>query len=183
MGYIISLIQKLYSFLLARSIGSCGNGCVFITFSKFFKPENIFIGNNVFINQQCILVGEEKITIKDNVAIGFRCMILTSNNEVFLDQITNKRAHYDEPITIEKNVWLGAGSIILSGVTVGEGSVVAAGAVVTRDVPPHTLVGEVPARIIRHIDTNENYSTLKESLHVRVPYNHPGNPSFSQSQN
>ncbi|OGG11392.1 hypothetical protein A2Z00_00470, partial [Candidatus Gottesmanbacteria bacterium RBG_13_45_10] len=156
MGYIIALIQKLYSFLIARNIGSCGKGCVFITFSKFFKPKNIIIGNNVFINQQCILVGEEKITIQDNVAIGFRCMILTSNNDVFLDQKTNRRVHYNEPITIEKNAWLGSGSIILSGVTVGEGSVVAAGAVVTRDVPPHTLVGEVPARIIRQIDENEN---------------------------
>ena len=57
-----------------------------------------------------------------------------------------------EPIVIEKNVWIAAGAIVIGGVTVGENSVVAAGSVVTKDIPPNTLAGGNPARIIRSID-------------------------------
>lgn len=127
------------------------------------------MGSNVFINQQCIFVGEEKITIGNNVNFGFRCMVVTSNNEVEIDSETKKRTHYDEPIVIEDDVWIGAGAIILPGVTIGKGSVVAAGAVVTRDVPKSTLVGEVPARIIKNIEPEDTLRTLKKYIHVRVP--------------
>lgn len=167
MGNILVLLRKLYNFYLSKQLGNCGKGSHFVAFSKFFKPQNISIGNNVFINQQCILVGEEKITIKDNVSIGFRCMIITSNNETSINPLTGNRKHYDQPITIEKNVWIGAGAIVLSGVTIGEGSVVAAGAVVTKDVPPYTLVGEVPARIIKRIETTDTYSTLIQQYDMR----------------
>lgn len=170
MKKISSIIQSIYTFFLSQKLGSCGKNCLFIAFSKFYIPKNISIGNNVFINQQCILVGEEKITIQDNVTIGFRCMIITSNNEIHLDPTTKQRAHYDEPIVIENDVWIGAGATILSGVTVGEGSVVAAGAVVTKDVPPFTLVGEVPARIIKQIDRDDTYSSIQKSYKVRLPY-------------
>ncbi|PIY79269.1 MAG: hypothetical protein COY81_03595 [Candidatus Pacebacteria bacterium CG_4_10_14_0_8_um_filter_43_12] len=169
MSKINQLLQGVYTFFVRQQLGSCGNNCLFITFSKFFVPDNIHIGNNVFINQQCILVGEENITIKDNVTIGFRCMLITSNNQVAIDSQTGKRVHYNEPIVIEEDVWIGSGAIILSGVTVGKGSVVAAGAVVTRDVPPLTLVGEVPARIIKTIHDDDTFETLKKYMHVRAP--------------
>ncbi len=165
-----TILQNLYTSFIARKLGSCGKNNLFITFSKFFVPENIHIGNNVFINQQCILVGDEKITIEDNVSIGFRAMIITSNNEIHLDPSTMKRVHYDEPIVIKKNVWIGSNAVILSGVTVGEGSVVAAGAVVTKDVPPYTLVGEVPARIIKKVEHSDTYSSLKKHYLTRMPH-------------
>jgi acetyltransferase-like isoleucine patch superfamily enzyme len=119
MQLIASLIKKIYQTFITKRLGSCGQNCQFVTFSKFFRPENIFIGNNVFINQQCILVGEEKIVIEDNVSIGFRSMIITSNNETRINPETGNRKHYDQPITIRKNVWIGAGATILSGVTIG----------------------------------------------------------------
>jgi acetyltransferase-like isoleucine patch superfamily enzyme len=156
-----------YDKFVSKQLGACGKNCHFVTFSKFFRPENIVIGNNVFINQQCIFVAEEKITIKDNVSIGFRAMIITSNNEPHINPSTGIRKHYDQPITIEKDVWIGAGATILSGVTVGQGSVVAAGAVVTKDVPPYTLVGEVPARIIKRIEPDDTYQTLIGHYDIR----------------
>lgn len=167
MQIISRLVQKIYQNFIAKRLAKCGKNTQFVTFSKFFKPENISIGNNVFINQQCILVGEEKITIEDNVSIGFRSMIITSNNETHINPETGNRKHYDQPIHIGKNVWIGAGATILSGVTIGQGSVVAAGAVVTKDVPPFTLVGEVPARIIKRIESHDTYSTLIGHYDVR----------------
>lgn len=169
MDKLNSIIQKLYTYSVARRLGSCGKNPLFITFSKFFIPRNIHVGNNVFINQQCIFVGGEKITVEDNVQIGFRCMFITSNYEAHFNTIKKKRVQYFEPIVIEKNVWIGSGAIILPGVTVGRGSVVAAGAVVTKDVPPLSLVGEVPARLIKTIEPNDTYLSLREYMHVRAP--------------
>jgi acetyltransferase-like isoleucine patch superfamily enzyme len=166
---IANLAQTLYTRWLSLHFGAVGQNCMFVTFSKFFCPKNILIGNNVFINQQCILVAEEKITIGNNVSIGFRAMIITSNNEVDINQESRQRIHYQEPIVIEDDVWIGSGAIILSGVTIGKGSVVAAGAVVTKDVPARTLVGEVPARIIKKIEKKDDYQSLKQYMHVRAP--------------
>lgn len=166
---INSYIQKIYTKFVIRRFGSYGTGCYFIFFSKFFIPENIFLGKNVFINQQCLLAADEKITIGDNVSIGFRAMLITSNYELYPDPVTNKRFRYFEPITIGKDVWIGSGAIILPGVTIGDGCVVAAGAVVTKDIPAYTLVGEVPARIIKKVDRNDNHHTIRKHLHNRVP--------------
>lgn len=163
-----TIIQKLYTSYIASKLGSCGKNNLFITFSKFFVPQNIHIGNKVFINQQCILGADAKITIHDNVSIGFRVSLITSNNEINMDPKTRKRVHYDEPIVIEKNVWIGANATVLSGVTVGEGSVVAAGAVVTRDVPPYTLVGGVPARVIKKVEFNDDYAPIDKHYYSRM---------------
>ncbi len=164
-----TFIQKLYTAFICRSLGSCGENPLFITFSKFFVPRNIHVGSNVFINQQCIFVGEEKIKIGNNVQIGFRCMFITSSYETHFDKSKKKRVRYFEPITIGNNVWIGAGAIVLPGVTIGEGSVVAAGAVVTRDLPARTLAGEVPARIIKTIESHETTHSLRQFTHVRAP--------------
>jgi maltose O-acetyltransferase len=82
--------------------------------------------------------------------LGHEVMLMTSSHEIGSDE---HRAGplYTAPITIKDGVWIGSRSVVLPGVTVGAGSVVAAGAIVTKDVPPHTLVGGVPARIIREI--------------------------------
>jgi acetyltransferase-like isoleucine patch superfamily enzyme len=111
--------------------------------------ENIRIGRNVFINQNCTFYDLGGIDIADDVMIGPNVSLITSGHPVAPSQ---RRAGVTAaPIVIEKNVWLGAGVTIIGGVTVGENSVVAAGSVVTKDVPPNTLVGGNPARLIRSI--------------------------------
>jgi acetyltransferase-like isoleucine patch superfamily enzyme len=177
MQKVNSFIQKIYTKFITRRLGSCGEGCYFIFFSKFFIPQNIHLGKDVFINQQCILAADEKIIIGDNVSIGFRAMLITSNYELYPDPATNRRPRYFEPITIGKNVWIGSGAIILPGVTIGDGCVVAAGAVVTKDIPSYTLVGEVPARIIRKMDKKDDHNTIRKFLYNRVPPSAPAIPN------
>lgn len=111
--------------------------------------ENIRIGRNVFINQNCTFYDLGGIHIGDDVLIGPNVSLITSGHPVAPSQ---RRAGVTAaPIVIERNVWIGAGVTIVGGVTVGENSVVAAGSVVTGDVPRDTLAGGNPARPIRSI--------------------------------
>jgi acetyltransferase-like isoleucine patch superfamily enzyme len=107
------------------------------------------VGRNVFINQNCTFYDLGGIDIADDVMIGPNVSIITSGHPV---EPSRRRAFtIAKPIVIERNVWIAAGATIIGGVTVGENSVVAAGSVVTKNVPPNTLVGGNPARVIRSI--------------------------------
>ncbi|WP_186056545.1 sugar O-acetyltransferase [Burkholderia gladioli] len=110
---------------------------------------DIRIGRPVFINQNCTFCDLGGIDIGDQVMIGPNVSILTSGHPV--EPSRRRSGVMAKPVLIESNVWIGAGAIILGGVTIGENSVVAAGAVVTRDVPRDTLAGGNPARVIRSI--------------------------------
>ncbi len=108
----------------------------------------IEIGDGTFINTSTI------ISARKHIKIGRNCQI--ANQVILMDDdfhgLTDRSKSPDpEPIVLGDNVWLATRSTILKGVHIGEGAVVAAGAVVTRDVPPYTLVGGVPARIIKHL--------------------------------
>jgi acetyltransferase-like isoleucine patch superfamily enzyme len=110
---------------------------------------NIRVGRNVFINQCCTLTDIGGIEIGDDVMIGPNVSLISSGHP--LDPERRRREVTAAPITIGRNVWLGAGATVLQGVTVGDDAVVAAGAVVTRDVPPATLVAGVPARVVKAV--------------------------------
>ena len=88
------------------------------------------------------------ITIEDDVMLGPNVQLITENHPIN----PSERKNLDlKPILIQKNAWIGAGAIVLPGVTVGKNSVVAAGSVVTKDVPANTVVGGVPAKFIKNI--------------------------------
>ncbi len=110
---------------------------------------DLFIGRNVFINQNCTIYDIGGVDIGDDVMIGPNVSIITSGHP--LEPSRRRTGVVAKPIKIERNVWIGAGAIVIGGVTVGENSVIGAGSVVTRDVPPDTLVGGNPARVIRSI--------------------------------
>ena len=111
--------------------------------------ENIRVGRRVFINQNCTMYDLGGIDIADDVMIGPNVNLITAGHPIAPSQ--RRGAITAKPIVIERNVWIAAGVTIIGGVTVGENSVVAAGSVVTRDVPANTLVGGNPARVIRSI--------------------------------
>ena len=111
--------------------------------------KNIRVGRNVFINHACEFMDRGGITIEDDVLIGPKVNLVTISHP--LDP-TTRRSTYCAPIVIKKGAWLGAAVSVMPGVTIGENAVVAANAVVTRDVPDNAVVGGVPARVIKHID-------------------------------
>ena len=114
---------------------------------------NLRIGRRVFINHGCTLNDIGGITIGDEVLIGPRVSLITSGHPI--DPAVRRRQIVAAPITVERGVWLCAGATVLHGVTVGEDSVVAAGAVVTRDVPAGVVVGGVPARVLRSVGPDD----------------------------
>lgn len=105
------------------------------------------VGRNVFVNQNCTFYDLGGIDIADDVMIGPNVSLITSSHPV--EPSERRSCVIAKPIVIERNVWIAAGATLLGGVTVGENAVIAAGAVVTKDVPPNTLVGGNPARVIR----------------------------------
>lgn len=107
---------------------------------------NISLGKKVFINHSCSFLNLGGITIEDEVMIGPRVNITSEDHPV---EIATRKTLVPSEVVIKKNAWIGAGATILPGVTVGENSVVAAGAVVRKDVLPNTVVGGVPAREIK----------------------------------
>lgn len=111
--------------------------------------KNTTFGKNVFINAGCRFQDQGGITIGDSCLIGHNCVMATLNHDLAPD---NRGSITPSPIVLHRNVWVGANVTILPGVTIGENAVIAAGAVVTRDVPANTIVGGVPAKVIREID-------------------------------
>lgn len=120
---------------------------VFVPFHTNFG-RFIRLGKNVFINHACSFLDMGGITIEDDVLIGPKVNLITENHPLDPD---DRRALLTQPIIIRRKAWIGAAATILPGVTVGENAVVAAGAVVTADVPANTVVGGIPAKFIKNI--------------------------------
>jgi acetyltransferase-like isoleucine patch superfamily enzyme len=116
----------------------------------------IHIGRNSLIGEYNVLRGQGGITIGDRVYTSPLVQLLAVNH-LYNDPTKPmvEQGITAEGIVIEDDVWVGAGAIVTDGVRVGKGAVIAAGAVVTKDVPPHTVVGGVPAKIIKQIDGTE----------------------------
>ena len=112
--------------------------------------KNIHVGKGVFINSGCCFQDQGGITLGDGCLIGHQVVIATLNHD--LDP-ARRGGMYPAPVRLGKNVWVGAHATILPGVTVGDGAVIAAGAVVTKDVPAGVVAGGVPARVLKTIPT------------------------------
>jgi acetyltransferase-like isoleucine patch superfamily enzyme len=110
--------------------------------------KNTKLGKNVFINFDCTFLDLGGITIEDNVLIAPKVSLLSEGHPI---SIKDRQTLTTGKIHIKKNAWIGAGATILQGVTIGENSVVAAGAVVSKDVPADTVVGGMPAKNIKSI--------------------------------
>jgi acetyltransferase-like isoleucine patch superfamily enzyme len=116
---------------------------LYINYGKHTK-----IGKNVFINFNCVFLDLGGITIEDNVLIAPKVSLLSEGHSL---EPENRHALLPKAIHIKRNAWIGAGATILQGVTIGENSVVAAGSVVSKDVPDNVIVGGAPAKIIKEI--------------------------------
>jgi acetyltransferase-like isoleucine patch superfamily enzyme len=139
-------IRALFSELIGKTVDDS-----FLLIPPFYATggSGTSVGRNVFINQNCTFYDLGGLDIADDVMIGPNVSLITSGHPIEPSQ--RRACVIAKPIVIERNVWIAAGAIVIGGVTVGENSVVAAGSVVTRDVPPNSLVGGNPARVIRSI--------------------------------
>ena len=142
-------LRALFSQLIGKPVDE-GFG-LFPPFTTDFG-KNITLGKRVFINSGCRFQDQGGITIGDDVLLGHNVVLATLNH----DPVVARRASMlPAPIGIGDKVWIGANATVLPGVTIGKGAIVAAGAVVHRDVPPFTVVGGVPARILRELSQEE----------------------------
>ncbi|MCD8068685.1 MAG: sugar O-acetyltransferase [Lachnospiraceae bacterium] len=142
-------IREIMSRLTGRYVDDS-----FRLFPPFYTDfgKNIHIGKDVFINSGCHFQDQGGIEIGDGALIGHNVVLATINHDLL--PANNRRNHY-APIKIGAHVWIGSNSTILPGVTIGDWAVVAAGAVAAKDVPPFTVVGGVPAKIIKTIENPE----------------------------
>ena len=142
-------LRKLFSQLIGQPVDES-----FGLFPPFYTDcgKNIHIGKQVFINMGCKFQDQGGIFIEDGALIGHNVVLATLNHAM---QPERRGDMLPAPIHIGKRVWIGSNAAVLPGVTIGDGAIVAAGAVVTRDVPETTIVGGVPARVLRHLSEEE----------------------------
>jgi acetyltransferase-like isoleucine patch superfamily enzyme len=139
-------IRKVLSQIIASEVDA--STTVFPPFQINYG-KNTKIGKNIFINFDCTFLDLGGIVIEDNVMIAPKVSLLSEGHPVSLNDRQTLTAG---KIYIKKNAWIGANATILPGVTIGENSVVAAGAVVSKDVPANSVVGGVPAKFIKTIE-------------------------------
>ena len=155
-----SLLKEMFA-----EIGE--NCCVLSPFYANFGGKHVHFGNNVFANFNLTLVDDTHIYVGDNVMFAPNVTIATAGHPV-LPALREKGYQYNLPVRIGKNCWLGAGVIVLPGVTIGENTVVGAGSVVTKDLPANVVAVGNPARVLRKINDRDKEYYYKDK---KIDYN------------
>jgi len=148
-----SELEKRYE-ILKELLGQCWEETLIEPPFHCDDGKNVSVGRYFYANYNLTILDHMKITIGNNVMIGPNCVISSASHSPDY-RIRNKDNDMDitgAPVVIEDNVWIGANVAVMPGVTIGKHSVVAAGSVVTKDVPPDVIVAGVPAKIIRKLD-------------------------------
>lgn len=144
------LFNLIKSYYIRIQGGKIGKNVIFYPGIKINPARNIYIGSNVDLAWGVIITTGGGVEIGERTLIGYRTQILSSNHNVLpnKEKIFNS-GHSHKKIIIADDVWIGANCIITAGCTIGEGAVIAAGAVVTKNVEPYTVVGGIPAKLIK----------------------------------
>jgi maltose O-acetyltransferase len=137
--------------ILRRLLGGVGEGSIVEPPFHCTYGRNTYLGDGVYLNFSCIIIDNAEVHIGDHAMIGPAVQIYTAAHPL---QAEPRLEGWEvaKPISLDEDVWIGGGAILLPGVRVGRNAVVGAGAVVTRDVPPDTVVAGNPARVIRRIE-------------------------------
>jgi acetyltransferase-like isoleucine patch superfamily enzyme len=139
-------IRDLFSRLIGRPVDES-----FWMLPPFYTDfgRNIRVGKGVFINHGCEFMDRGGITLEDNVLVGPKVNLITINHPV---EPRQRRSTFCAPIRIRENAWIGASACVMPGVTIGRNAIVAANAVVAKDVEANTIVGGIPARVLKTFD-------------------------------
>lgn len=141
--------------LLQRLLGSFGSDSRIMPRFECDYGYSIHIGTNTFLNYDAILLDCAPIVIGDDVSIGPRAQLLTALHPMEDHEARRQRWESAAPISIGDNVWMGGGVIVCPGVTIGANTVIGAGSVVTKDIPPNVFAAGNPCRVIRDLPGDE----------------------------
>lgn len=137
---------------------------------------NIHVGKECFVNYNCTFLDVSPITLGNGVWIGANVTLATPNHPFLADERLNTNypdgyhaLEYSAPITIKDGCWICSSATICGGVTIGENSIVAAGAVVLRDVPPSSIVAGIPAKVVRQIDEKDRIHVWETYVKNEIP--------------
>lgn len=137
--------------ILAELLGSLGEGSTILPRLRCDYGYLIHVGENAFLNYDAVLIDCAPITIGSDVAVGPRVQMLTALHPMTDHELRRHGWEAAAAIAIEDNAWLGGGVIVCAGVTIGSDSVIGAGSVVTRDVPPRAFAAGNPCRVLRSL--------------------------------
>ena len=135
-----------YDDLVQKLFGEFGESSRLMTPTTVVRGKNVKIGKRVVIMNNSLFMSAGGITIEDDVLVAANAQLISNNHDPEEHQIITCK-----PVVLKRNCWIGAGATILPGVTVGENAIVGAGAVVTKDVEPNTVVGGIPAKLIKKL--------------------------------
>lgn len=149
--------------LLGQLLGAVGEGCWIEPPLYVNWGSRIALGDHVYANTGLTVIDDTFVTIGSHVMLGPRVTISAASHPV--DPELRRQAYqYDLPVVLEENVWVGAGATILPGVTIGKNSVIGAGSVVDRDIPPDVVAAGVPCRVLREIGPRDREYYHKDWL-------------------
>ena len=143
---LLNFVKKSFLVFMGAKIGK---NAIFYPGVWIAPGKNLIIGDDVNLAKDVLITTAGGVTIGDRTLIGYRTQILSANHEIMpIGERTPVSGNVFKPVVIEKDVWLGAACIVLPGVRIGEGAIVAAGSLVVKNVLPNSIVGGVPARVI-----------------------------------
>ena len=164
--------NRFLSFFYKKMLRGCGSNVRFSALTSDFTYRNLTIGNDVYIGPHALfLCTESQIFIVNKVLFGPHVTIIGGDHRItdvgrFIYDVLDKHPEDDQDVHIEDDVWIGTNTTLLKGVTVGRGAVVAAGALVTKDVPPYAIVGGVPAKVLKYRFTPEQIQEHERQLYA-----------------
>ena len=140
---------------MKSTFAECGENCyIELPFHANWGGSNVHFGNNVYANFNLTLVDDGQIFVGDNVMFGPNVVVATPNHPI-LPELRKKGYQYNRDVVIGNNVWIGAGAIIVPGITIGDNSVIGAGSVVTHDIPANVVAVGNPCQVLREISEHD----------------------------
>lgn len=169
---VANLLSRLRNKYYLLKLATCGKGCQ-IEGDCSLPLSQLYLGNNVYIGPGAMFVSSEaKIIVGDNVMFGPNVMIATSNHRIdvigkLMADVKEKREFDDQDVIIEEDCWIGMNAIILKGVTIGRGSVIGAGAIITKDVPEYSIITDTRTNCVRQRFNDSDLILHKELLYSK----------------